>query len=63
MLIRRWMTKDPVTIAPDEMLAEARRKLDNGNFRRLPVVEKGRLVGIITDRDLRRHASRLDTRG
>ncbi len=60
MLIRRWMTKDPVTIAPDEMLAEARRKLDNGNFRRLPVVEKGRLVGIITDRDLRRHASRLE---
>lgn len=60
MLIRRWMTKDPVAIGPGEMLAEARRKIDKGNFRRLPVVENGRLVGIITDRDLRQHASQLE---
>ena len=60
MLIRRWMTKDPVVIGPGEMLAEARRKLDKGNFRRLPVVEHGKLIGIITDRDLRQHVGQLE---
>jgi acetoin utilization protein AcuB len=60
MLIRRWMTKDPVAIGPGEMLAEARKKIDKGNFRRLPVVEDGQLIGIITDRDLRQHVGQLE---
>jgi acetoin utilization protein AcuB len=60
MLIRHWMTKSPVTIGPGETLSEARHRMDKGNFRRLPVVESGQLVGIITDRDLRQHAGQLD---
>jgi acetoin utilization protein AcuB len=60
MLIRRWMTKDPVAIGPGELLVEARRRMDKGNFRRLPVVEDSRLIGIITDRDLRQHAGQLE---
>jgi acetoin utilization protein AcuB len=60
MLIRRWMTKDPVAIGPGEMLAEARKKIDKGDFRRLPVVEDGQLIGIITDRDLRQHVGQLE---
>jgi len=60
MLIRRWMTKGAVAIGPGEMLAEARRKMDKGNFRRLPVVEDSQLVGIITDRDLRQHVGQLE---
>jgi acetoin utilization protein AcuB len=60
MLIRRWMTKDPVVVAPTETLVEARRKMDKGNFRRLPVVEDGQLLGIITDRDLREHVGQLE---
>jgi acetoin utilization protein AcuB len=60
MLIRRWMTKDPATIAPTNTLVEARRKMEKGNFRRLPVVEDGQLVGIITDRDLRQHVGQLE---
>lgn len=60
MLIRRWMTKSPVSIGPGEMLVEARRKMDEGNFRRLPVVEDGQLIGIITDRDLRQHVGQLE---
>lgn len=60
MLIRRWMTKDPVAIGPGEMLAEARRKMDQGNFRRLPVVENGQLIGIITDQDLRQQMGQLE---
>lgn len=60
MLIRRWMTRNPVTIGTDNTLAEARRKMDKGDFRRLPVVERGRLVEIITDRDLRQQTGYLE---
>jgi acetoin utilization protein AcuB len=60
MLIRRWMTKKPTVIKSSETLADARRKMDKGNFRRLPVVEGGELVGIITDRDLRQHLGQLE---
>ena len=60
MLIQRWMTTNPATIGPGEFLAQARQKMDNGDFRRLPVVEAGRLVGMITDRDLRQHANQLE---
>jgi len=60
MLIRRWMTRNPAVIAPTDTLAVARRKMDKGSFRRLPVVENGRLVGIITDRDLRQYVGQLE---
>jgi acetoin utilization protein AcuB len=54
------MTKDPVTAFPDDLLIQARLKLQKGNFRQLPVVADGQLVGIITDRDMREHAGYLD---
>ena len=46
------MTPDPVTVVPDDSLRVARDRMAEGNFRRLPVVQAGRLVGIISDRDL-----------
>lgn len=49
------MTKTPVTVSPNDTLAQAQEKLRNGGFRQMPVVDNGRLVGIITDRDIRRH--------
>jgi len=55
MLVRDRMTKNPVTIDPQEMLATAQEKMTAGHFRRLPVVEDGALIGILTDRDVRRH--------
>ncbi len=48
------MTSDPVTVVPDDSLRLARDRMAEGDFRRLPVVQSGRLVGIVTDRDLRR---------
>ncbi len=48
------MTKNPETISPDEPLRAAMEKMQSGKFRRLPVVQDGALVGIISDRDLRR---------
>ncbi len=60
MLVSNRMTKDPVTVTPDELLIQARLKMQKGSFRQLPVVSDGQLVGIITDRDMREHAGYLD---
>jgi len=54
------MTMNPVTVSPVETLDDARRKMDKGNFRRLPVVKGGQLVGIVTDRDLRQRVGQLE---
>ncbi len=53
MLVRNIMTPDPVTITPNHSIGAALTRMRRGGFRRLPVVENGELVGIITDRDLR----------
>ena len=52
MRIRDVMTKNPVTVESDTLILDARRIMKENNFRRLPVVEKGKLVGIITKQDL-----------
>jgi len=47
-----WMTHDPKTVAPDTETEDAlRTMLDNG-FRHLPVVEDGKVVGMVSMRDL-----------
>jgi acetoin utilization protein AcuB len=55
MLVRHRMTQQPVTVSPQDTLATAQEKMTAGHFRRVPVVHEGVLVGILTDRDLRRH--------
>jgi len=54
------MTQNPVTVTPDEKLESAQKKMRDGNFRRLPVVTDGQLLGIVTDRDLRQHMGHLE---
>ncbi|MCS6926010.1 MAG: CBS and ACT domain-containing protein [Candidatus Binatia bacterium] len=56
MLVRYCMTRDPVTVGPQDTLAIAQEKMTAGRFRRVLVVQDGVLVGILTDRDIRRHA-------
>lgn len=51
--VKEWMTPDPITICPETTLPEANRLMKECGIRRLPVVEKGRLVGIITLGDVR----------
>ena len=53
MLVADRMTRNPKTCEPNVQLYEARDILIRGGFRRLPVMESGVLVGIITDRDIR----------
>ncbi len=56
MLVSDWMVTEPVTATPDTKLFEAQKAMRDGGFRRLPVLEHGHLVGIVTDRDLREAA-------
>ena len=60
MLVANRMTKEPVTAESVDMLILASHKMQTGGFRRLPVVADGKLVGIITDRDLREHRGHLE---
>ncbi len=53
MHVRDVMTPDPVTISPNHSIGAALARMRRGGFRRLPVMEDDKLVGIITDRDLR----------
>jgi acetoin utilization protein AcuB len=58
--VRDAMTWDCVTTSPDASLAQAAAIMLDGRFGCLPVVEKRRLVGIVTERDvLRALADRL----
>jgi CBS domain-containing protein len=50
--VSSWMTRDPMTVSPDEDVEAALRiMLDNG-FRHLPVMEAGELIGLVSIRDL-----------
>ncbi len=51
--VKDWMTVDPVTIGPQTTLPEANRLMKECNIRRLPVVDQGKLVGIVTLSDIR----------
>ena len=51
------MTPNPVTVTPRNAIRTAVNLMREVGCRRLPVIDRGRLVGIITDRDLRRAAN------
>jgi len=53
-LIDQVMTRDPVTVAPNDAIGVALKRMLDRGCRRLPVVDQGKLVGIVSDRDLRR---------
>lgn len=52
MRIRDWMTTDPVVVTPETLLVEARKKMDEFKIHHLPVVKKGKLVGMLTRRKI-----------
>jgi CBS domain-containing protein len=49
---RDWMTAKVVTCKPDETINDVMQKMTTGRFRHLPVVENGRLAGIISIGDV-----------
>jgi acetoin utilization protein AcuB len=52
MRIRDIMTRNPVTVDSETLVFDAQKIMKESNIRRLPVVDKGKLVGIITKHDL-----------
>ncbi|HYL59804.1 MAG TPA: CBS domain-containing protein [Candidatus Acidoferrales bacterium] len=59
MQIVNLMTPNPIVINSDDTLANAKAVMDRGRFRRLPVVDQEKLVGIVTERDVREHTGYL----
>ncbi|MGE0085358.1 MAG: CBS and ACT domain-containing protein [Desulfococcaceae bacterium] len=54
MLVKNWMNKKVVTVDVNDSMQNAISLIKENNIRMLPVLEKGKLVGIITDRDLKK---------
>ena len=54
MLVKNWMSKPAITVDADASMHDAIKLLKDHNIKMLPVMEKGNLVGIVTDRDIKR---------
>ena len=54
MLVKYWMNKDVVTVDVDDSMQAAISQMRKHAKNLLPVLKKGNLVGVITDRDLKR---------
>lgn len=52
MRIRDVMTKNPITVESQTLVMDAQKIMKENKIRRLPVVDKGKLVGIVTHHDL-----------
>lgn len=50
--VRTWMTRSPRTISPSTTLSAAYDTMTMNGIHHLPVVEDGKLVGLVEDRDL-----------
>ncbi|MDQ1534632.1 MAG: hypothetical protein QOF28_2393, partial [Actinomycetota bacterium] len=54
--VSEWMTSEPYTVAPGVSAREAFATLAEHGYRHIPVVDAGKLVGIVSMRDLMRIA-------
>lgn len=52
MQVSQIMTADPDTATPQATLRSVAAMMDNGDYGSVPIVEAGRLVGVVTDRDI-----------
>ena len=58
--VAHYMEQDVQSVSPDESLSRAGQLFALYAFRRLPVVENGKLVGIVSRRDLMNHSLRTN---
>jgi len=54
MLVRDAMAKDVIILPPEAMLSDAMKIMSQKNIGRIPVVENGNLIGIVTRTDILR---------
>ena len=57
MLVKNWMAKKLITIDEEDSMHTAIQLMNENNFRRLPIVKKGKLTGIVTNLDLNRESA------
>lgn len=64
MLVKQWMTTEPLAVQAKDSLMHARVLMKRHTIRHLPVLSGDRIVGVLSDRDLRdytpSHCSSLD---
>jgi acetoin utilization protein AcuB len=53
VFVKKQMKPNPITVGPQDSFRHAMNLIRQRGIRHLPVVEEGRLVGIVTDRDIR----------
>lgn len=53
MLVRNWMSPDPITVEPDTPMLDAEHLMKENKIRCLPVMKGGKLVGIVTEHDIK----------
>jgi len=63
LLVKDSMTREIVTLSPDETAGTALTLCRERRIRHLPVLKEGRLVGIVSDRDLRSSTPALGDQG
>lgn len=54
MLVKDWMSKAVITVDEDDSMHDAAKLFKEHKIRMLPVMKKGKVVGVLTDRDLKR---------
>ena len=52
MLVKDYMTLHPRTVTPEDSAQDISEKMKTLNYRQFPVVEEGKLVGIVTETDI-----------
>jgi CBS domain-containing protein len=60
MQVAERMSSHPTTVRLGDSLRTARLIMQTEGFKHLPVVERKRVLGVLTDRDLREHTEHLD---
>jgi acetoin utilization protein AcuB len=60
MRVADRMSPNPSSVKPDDILAAANALMHAEGIRHITVIENGKLVGILSDRDLRNHWGYLD---
>jgi acetoin utilization protein AcuB len=53
MFVADWMTKQVITVGPDDSVSHAMHVMKEKGIKHLPVLKGGRLVGVISDRDIK----------
>ena len=52
MLVRNWMSQLVITVDVNDSMMDATKKLKEHDIRMLPVMKKGKLVGIVSRKDI-----------